>query len=262
MGLNSTSETALLHSKEPLGRDAFITKLQAIGATSYHDQHPFHLMMHAGELSASQLRAWVANRYYYQAMVPRKDACILQKAQDPHFRRVWRQRLIDQDGDRARHGGLHGWLRLAGAVGLEPNEVMSFRHVLPAVRFAVDAYLHFVQEHTLLEAVASSLTELFAPALHARRLGVFAEHYPWVDQSGLDYFAQRVEQSPVDSEFGLAYVVDHCATAQAQARALSALQTKCHILWSVLDAIHFAYVSPAWLPPGWPTQGVPHVHIQ
>jgi pyrroloquinoline-quinone synthase len=238
-------------SQEPWSRDEFTKRLRAVGEEGYHDKHPFHLLMHEGKLTREQLQMWVANRFYYQALIPKKDATILTKSDDPAFRRAWIHRIVDHDGTRANEGGIHKWLVLAEAAGLKREDVESFRFVLPAVRFAVDGYVYFVQNHTLLEAVASSLTELFAPSIHALRLPVFEQHYPWVDKKGLEYFRSRLIQAPRDVEFGLQYVLEHCTTRELQEKAIVALTTKCHILWSLLDALYYTYISPGWAPPLW-----------
>ena len=246
---NPSMDTA--GSQALLSAEAFTQRLRAVGEEGYHDKHPFHLLMHEGKLTQRQLQAWIENRFYYQAIIPKKDAAIMAKVDDPAVRRAWIQRIIDHDGTREGEGGIHKWLVLAEAAGLRREDVESFRFVLPGVRFAVDAYLTFVQSHSLLEAVASSLTELFAPTLMARRLPAFEEHYPWVDKPGLEYFRARLVQAPRDVEYGLDYVIAHCPTRELQERALAALTTKCHILWSLLDAVYFAHVSPGWLPPLW-----------
>ncbi len=235
-----------------LSREEFTERLRAVGEAGYHDKHPFQLLMHEGKLTKSQLQAWIANRFYYQAIIPKKDSVILSKSDDPAFRRAWIHRIVEHDGTRESEGGIHKWLVLAEAAGMSREEVESFRHVLPGVRFAVDGYLFFVQTHSLLESVASSLTELFAPTLHATRLPAFEQHYPWVDKKGLDYFRSRLVQAPRDVEFGLEYVLSHCTTGELQEKAIVALTTKCHILWSLLDALYFAYISPGWPPPLWP----------
>lgn len=238
-------------SPERLSVDEFTKRLRAVGEEGYHDKHPYHVLMHEGKLTRAQLQAWIANRFYYQALIPKKDATILAKADDPAFRREWIHRIVDHDGGREGEGGIHKWLVLAEAAGLKREDVEGFRFVLPGVRFAVDGYLFFVQTHSLLEAVASSLTELFAPKLHTVRLPVFAEHYPWVDKKGLEYFRSRLIQAPRDVEFGLQYVLEHCTTRELQDKVIAALTTKCHILWSLLDALYFAYISPGWPPPLW-----------
>lgn len=231
--------------------EEFTQRLRAVGEEGYHDKHPFHVLMHEGKLTKRQLQAWIENRFYYQAIIPKKDSAIMAKVDDPAVRRAWIQRIIDHDGTREGEGGIHKWLVLAEAAGLRREDVESFRFVLPGVHFAVDAYLTFVQSHALLEAVASSLTELFAPTLMSRRLPAFEEHYPWVQKEGLQYFRSRLIQAPRDVEYGLDYVLTHCTTPEQQERAVAVLTLKCHILWSLLDAVYFAYVSPGWLPPLW-----------
>jgi pyrroloquinoline-quinone synthase len=238
-------------SQEPWSAEEFTRRLRAVGEEGYHDKHPFHRLMHEGKLTRRQLQAWIENRFYYQAIIPKKDAIILAKADDPAFRRLWIQRILDHDGTGDDPGGIEKWLVLAEAAGLRREDVASFRFVLPGVRFAVDAYLSLVQSQPLAIAVASSLTELFAPTLMAQRLPAFEEHYPWVDRRGLEYFRSRLVQAPRDVEIGLDYVLRHCTTRELQEQAIAALRTKCHILWSLLDAVHFAYVSPGWLPPLW-----------
>lgn len=234
-----------------LSPEAFTARLREIGAQGYHDKHPFHVLMHAGDLTKRQLQAWIENRFYYQCMIPRKDAAIMARVNDPAMRRAWIQRILDHDGRGDDAGGIHKWLVLGEAAGLSRDDMVAFRHVLPGVRFAVDAYLAFVQTHSLMEAVASSLTELFAPTLMARRLPAFDTHYPWVEARGLEYFRARLEQAPRDVEYGLDYVISHCPTRADQERAMTALRTKCHILWSLLDAVHHAHVSPGLKPPFW-----------
>ena len=239
----------------PLSTDEFTRRLRAVGAAAYHDKHPFHQLMHQGKLTRRQVQAWIENRFYYQAMIPRKDAAIISKATDQNVRRAWIQRVIDQDGDGANEGGIHKWLKLAEAAGLNTNEVENFRYVLPAVRFAVDAYLNLVESRPLEEAIASSLTEMFAPAIMSERLPAFEQHYPWIEKEALEYFRTRLVQAPRDVEFGLRYTLEHCVTRRQQEKALEVLRIKCHILWSLLDAVHFAYVTPALLPPLFPADG-------
>jgi pyrroloquinoline-quinone synthase len=240
---------------DPLSSDEFTRRLRAVGAAAYHDKHPFHQLMHQGKLTRRQVQAWIENRFYYQAMIPRKDAAIISKATDQGVRRAWIQRVIDQDGGGENLGGIHKWLALAEAAGLNTNEVENFRYVLPAVRFAVDAYLNLVESRPLEEAIASSLTEMFAPAIMSERLPAFEQHYPWIKKDALEYFRSRLVQAPRDVEFGLRYTLEHCVTRRQQEKALEVLRIKCHILWSLLDAVHFAYVTPGLLPPLFPADG-------
>jgi pyrroloquinoline-quinone synthase len=179
--------------------------MRAIGRERYHDKHPFHLLMHEGKLSRGQLQAWALNRYYYQSIIPIKDAIILSRSNDPEFRRMWRKRIIDHDGNASHEGGIERWIRLAEATGLKRERVISCSEVLPAVRYAVDAYLRLVQSRSLLEAVASSLTELFSRELIALRIDALRKHYPWLSD-GLDYFNARLEQAPEDAAFAFNYV--------------------------------------------------------
>lgn len=210
-------------------------------ARSYHDQHPFHIRMNEGRLSRRQLRGWVANRFYYQENIPRKDAAILANCPDLEVRRRWVRRIVDHDGTTSGEGGIEAWLRLGEAVGLTREEVVDGRHLVPGVRFAVDAYVTFARTKPWVEAVASSLTELFAPDLMAERLAAFERYYTWIDPDGLAYFRARLHQAPRDSEHALEVVTRHCRSVEDQERAVAALSFKCDVLWSVMDAIDRAY---------------------
>ena len=227
----------------------FIARFHAIGEERYHHKHPFHLLMHEGNLTRGQLQAWALNRYYYQSRIPIKDATILARSEDAEFRRAWRKRIFDHDGDGTHPGGIEKWLRLVEATGLTREQALRGDGILPAVRYAVDAYLELVRSGTFLEAVASSLTELFSGKLIALRMDALRRYYPWLS-GGLDYFQGRLTQAPEDADFALAWVVKHARTREQQELALAALRAKCNILWAQLDAVYFAYVSPGWPPPG------------
>jgi pyrroloquinoline-quinone synthase len=217
--------------------EELVAALRAVGQERYHDRHPFHLRMHRGELSREELQRWVLNRYYYQTRIPIKDALLISKSADPAFRRAWLRRIVDHDGEREGEGGLAQWLRLAEGVGLDRAEVISLRRVLPAVRFACDAYVQLVRESSLVEAVASSLTEFFAPDLMSTRIAAWETHYPWVDRAMLEYFRTRVPRARRDSEEALAFVLAHADTRDVQERCVAALVRKCEILWALLDAV-------------------------
>lgn len=226
-----------------------VVRLKSIGSERYHHLHPFHRLMHEGKLNRGQLQAWALNRCYYQSRIPVKDAVILARSDDPEFRRVWRQRVIDHDGEDGRPGGIERWLRLVEATGLNREQAIHGEGVLPSVRYAVDSYVDLVRSKSLLEAVASSLTEMFAGSLIALRLEKLRQHYPWLE-NGLTYFEARVKQAPADAEFALDWVLKHARTFEEQELACNALRAKCDILWAQLDAIYFAYVQPGWPPPG------------
>jgi pyrroloquinoline-quinone synthase len=220
---------------------AFTEELRRLGMRRYHHEHPFHQAMKEGRLTREQLRGWVANRFHYQRHIPSKDAAILSNCPLREVRRVWAHRLGDQDGRSGEEGGLEAWLRLAEAVGLGREETQDARHVLPAVKFAVEAYVHFCQSEPWPIAVAASLTELFAPDLMKERLDAFERHYPWVGAAGLDYFRTRVTQAKKDSAEGLELVMEHCRTREFQERAVRALAFKCDLLWAMLDGVMLAY---------------------
>jgi pyrroloquinoline-quinone synthase len=219
----------------------FVERLRTEGARRYHDHHPFHVAMHAGTLTREQLQAWVRNRFYYQSRIPIKDALILAKSEDPEFRRRWIRRIHDHDGSQPGEGGLALWLRLASGVGLDPDEVASLRDVLPGVRFACDGYLQLVRERSLLEAVASSLTEFFAPDLMSRRIAAWEKHYPWVQPELLAYFRARVPRAKTDSEEAIEFVVANAASRHQQQLCVDALIRKTEILWALLDCVTVAY---------------------
>ncbi|MGL4309134.1 MAG: pyrroloquinoline-quinone synthase PqqC [Paracoccaceae bacterium] len=233
-----------------LSRDVFEARLRQIGVDRYHDKHPFHKLLHSGGCTPDQVRAWVVNRYYYQSRIPMKDAAFMSRVEDPALRRAWRSRIEDHDGAEGREGGIARWLRLAEAVGLNPDYVASARGVLPATRFAVDAYVRFVREQPLLAAVASSLTELFAPAIHEQRIAGLLEHYDFATPETISYFRHRLKEAPKDVAFGLAWVLDHAQTAEQQDMAAAALTFKTDVLWAQLDALYSAYVAPGRIPPG------------
>jgi pyrroloquinoline-quinone synthase len=217
--------------------DLFVERLRAESTGRYHDQHPFHLRMHEGGLSQAEVQLWVRNRYYYQSRIPIKDALILAKSEDPGFRRVWLRRISDHDGTVEGEGGLALWQRLGEALSIDRQELVSYSGVLPGVRFACDAYVSLVQGGTLVEAVASSLTEVLAPDLMQRRIQAFERHYPWIPSHALDYFRSRVPRARSDGEFGLAFVVEHARSRADQDRCVRALVTKTEILWHLLDAV-------------------------
>lgn len=235
--------------KKVLSPDELRAALWAVGEERYHHKHPFHLLMHEGRLGRGQLKAWALNRYYYQSMIPIKDSIIVSRGLDPAFRRAWRKRVVDHDGDATSEGGIERWLKLAEATGLKTDQVRAGAGILPATRFAVNEYLNIVRNRSLLEAVASSLTELFSRDLISLRMEKLRQHYPWLAR-GLDYFEARLTQAPEDAKFAVNYVCENAKTRAEQELALQALRDKCDILWAQLDALYFAYVQPGWPPPG------------
>ncbi len=225
---------------EPWPKDVFEQRIRDVLAQRYHHLHPFNQRMHEGTLSREQLRGWVANRFYYQQVIPVKDAFLLTKL-PWEYRREWIQRIIDHDGTRPGEGGLEAWLRLGEAVGLSRAELLELRYVVPAAQFACDAYVTFVRDHSWVEGVASSLTELSAPSIMAVRISAFEEHYSWVKPEGLEYFRSRLTQGPRDASRALPIVLEHARTQEAQRRAVHALGVKCDILGAFLDAVAAAF---------------------
>ena len=224
--------------------------LRAIGAERYHNLHPFHRLLHDGKLDRRQVQAWALNRYYYQASIPIKDATLLARLPTAELRREWRRRLVDHDGDAPGTGGVARWMKLAEGVGLDRHYVESGAGILPATRFAVDAYVAFVRDRSILEAVASSLTEMFSPGIIAERVSGMLKNYDFITEETLAYFTPRLTQAPRDSDFALEYVQKNAKTPAEQQAVLAALRFKCDVLWAQLDALHHAYVQPATPPPG------------
>ena len=223
--------------------------LRAVGAARYHNLHRFHRRLHSGQCERAEVQAWALNRYFYQSMIPVKDATVLTRMEDAATRREWRKRIEDHDGLRAGDGGIERWLRLTDSLGFSRRYVASTQGILPATRFAVEAYVHFCRERSLLEAVASSLTELFSPQIIADRVSGMLAHYAYVSPETLAYFTARPEQARRDSDFALAYVKTHALTRADQTSVIRALEFKCDVLWVQLDALWSAYVDKA-LPPG------------
>jgi pyrroloquinoline-quinone synthase len=230
--------------RDPLPAEAFIDWLTREGRFRYHDHHPFHRLMHQGTLTQFQLQQWVLNRYYYQTRIPIKDALILSKSEDPNFRRMWIRRIHDHDGVQENEGGLASWLELARGVGLDMEEVRSCVAVLPGVRLACDGYVTFVRDSSLVEAVASSLTELFAPSLMSRRIQAWGRHYPWIKAEALNYFQRRIARASLDSKQAIEFVVTHATTYEVQELCVRALVKKTEILWQLLDCLYATYVAP------------------
>jgi pyrroloquinoline-quinone synthase len=220
----------------------FIARLRAVGSQSYHDKHPFHVLMNAGKLDRRQLQGWVANRFYYQTQIPIKDALILSNCPERDLRREWIHRILDHDGTKNEPGGIEKWLQLGQSVGLKRAEMLAHERLLPGVRYAVDAYVNFCRAQPWIIAMASSLTELFAPALMSQRIAAFEKHYPWVKKAGLQYFRRRLTQAPRDTGFTLRLVVERCQSRELQEQAVAALKFKCELLWAMLESIHLAYV--------------------
>ena len=240
----TVSDEAPLDSAEALE-----AQLRHIGATRYHSLHPFHRLLHGGKLNKGQVQAWALNRYYYQCSIPVKDATVMSRFYDRELRLEWRHRIEDHDGEIGGEGGIDRWLKLTDGLGLDRKMVESTQMILPATRFAVDAYVHFVRDKSPLEAIASSLTELFAPAIHEERIVGMLEHYDFINPSIMTYFQRRLDQAPRDARFALAYVREHARTPEERAAVCNALIFKTNVLWVQLDALYHAYVE-GHVPPG------------
>ena len=228
----------------------FEAAFRAIGAARYHNLHPFHKLLHAGKLDRRQVQAWALNRYIYQSRIPIKDAIIVSRLPTPELRATWRVRIEDHDGTDGTDGGIARWLRLTDGLDLPRADVLSERLALPGTIFAADAYVHFTRERTVLEAVASSLTEMFAPTIIAERVQGMLAGYDFISKETLAYFGQRMTQAPRDADFALRYCTAHALTREEQDLCLKALEFKCSVLWSMLDVLYYAYVSPGHVPPG------------
>ncbi|HLN09280.1 MAG TPA: pyrroloquinoline-quinone synthase PqqC [Xanthobacteraceae bacterium] len=225
-------------------------RLRKIGDERYHNLHPFHKMLHGGKMDFGQVQAWALNRYCYQAAIPRKDAALMARLKDRELRREWIHRIHDHDGFGADAGGIERWFKLTDGLKLDRAYVASQAGALPATRFACEAYVRFVYERSNLEAIASSLTELFAPAIHAERIAGMLENYDFISDELVAYFRKRLDQAPRDCRFALAYVLEHARTPEQQQAVLNALTFKTEVLWAQLDALYLAYVDPGFIPPG------------
>jgi pyrroloquinoline-quinone synthase len=245
--MSSNDRIRITHLLSPAELEA---ALRQIGADRYHNQHPFHTLLHAGKLNRGQLQAWALNRFYYQSRIPMKDAALMSRTSDPDLRREWIRRISDHDGSGPDTGGIERWLRLTSGLGLDAEYVLSETGILAATKFAVDAYVRYVRDQSLLQAVASSLTELFATALIQQRVAAMLANYAYVDKKILSYFDARLTQAPQDSSFALAWCQQHATTMAQQQDVLDALYFKTDVLWAQLDALYYAYVSPGHIPPG------------
>jgi pyrroloquinoline-quinone synthase len=227
----------------------FEAAIRAVGAERYHDKHPFHHMLHGGKLTKSQVQAWALNRFCYQSAVPRKDAALISRLYDRELRREWAHRLLDHDGYGDEEGGIERWLVLTDGLGLDRDYVISMKGALPATKFAVESYVTFVREQPITVAVASSLTELFAPKIHKERISGMLENYDFIDDKVMAYFKRRLMQAPRDADFALDYVLKNAKTREEQEACVDAVRFKCNVLWVQLDALQHAYVE-GHIPPG------------
>lgn len=233
-----------------LSPDELEHRLRKIGEERYHNLHPFHKMLHGGKLNFGQVQAWALNRYVYQAAIPRKDAALMARLEDRELRREWIHRIHDHDGQDSDSGGIERWLKLTDGLKLDRAYVVSQAGALPTTKFAVEAYVRFVYERPTLEAIASSLTELFAPAIHAERIAGMLQNYSFISDDLVAYFRKRLDQAPRDSVFALNFVRENARTPEQQRAVLKALEFKTEVLWAQLDALHYAYVEPGLVPPG------------
>jgi pyrroloquinoline-quinone synthase len=242
--------TGAVASTDLLSPEALEAAIRAVGAERYHDKHAFHRLLHGGKLNKGQVQAWALNRYCYQEAVPRKDAALMSRTHDRELRREWIHRIHDHDGLADEPGGIERWLVLTDGLGLDRAYVTSMEGALPATRHAVESYVRFVREQPLVVAVASSLTELFAPSIHRERIAGMLENYDFIGDDVMAYFKRRLSQAPRDADFALAYVKAHARTRAEQEACVDAVRFKCNVLWAQLDALHHAYVAPGLIPPG------------
>ena len=234
----------------PLDRQEFINALVELGKKRYHSLHPFHKLLHTGKLNFSQVQAWALNRFYYQWSIPRKDLTLMARINDVKLRLEWRSRVIDHEGDIDGSGGISRYLQLCERLNLDLDYVKSCEGLLPATKFAVDAYVSFVEDRSLLEGIASSLTEIYAPAIHKERIVGLSKHYDWADDYALAYFKKRIGQARKDVEFGREWVIKNAKSRSDQEAVLNAVKFKTQVLWAQLDALYYAYVDPGNIPPG------------
>ena len=237
-------------NKKTMNKEEFICALTELGKQRYHSLHPFHKLLHSGKLSFQQVQAWALNRFYYQWSIPRKDLTLMARIDDVDLRLEWRSRVIDHEGDIDGKGGIQRYLQLCEKLNLDLDYVKSCQGLLPATKFAVDAYVNFVEEKSLLEAIASSLTEIYAPAIHQERITGLSKHYDWADDYALAYFKKRIGQARKDVEFGKEWVITNANSREDQESVLAAVRFKTEVLWAQLDGLYYAYVDPGFIPPG------------
>ena len=228
-------------TKQPWSRKEFEKKIRA-KEKYYHINHEFHILMNSGKLDKPAIQGWVANRFYYQVAIPVKDAAIMSNCWDREVRRQWIQRIIDHDGTAGDEGGIEAWLLLGEAVGLKRKDLWSHKYLLPGVKFAIDAYVNFAKQQPWEVAASSSLTELFAPKIHQKRLDKWPEYYPWIDEKGYSYFRKRLKEARRDVQHGLDVTLDYYKTREEQERMLNVLQFKLDVLWTMLDCMWMAYI--------------------
>lgn len=235
---------------EVMAPEPFADAMQQVGRERYHSLHPFHALLHGGKLTFAQCQAWALNRYYYQASIPRKDLTLMARLPGLELRNAWRSRVLDHDGHEVEDGGIARYLQLTDALKLDRDYVISTDGIMPATRFAVDAYVDFVATRSQLEMIASSLTELFAPKIHQERIAGLSKHYDWADDRALAYFKKRISQARKDVAFGQSYVIENARTRADQEAVLNAIRFKTDVLWAQLDALYYGYVEPGFIPPG------------
>ena len=248
--------TVTMELNKLMSREEFEKVLRGVGKTQYHNLHPFHKLLHGGKLNKGQVQAWALNRYYYQCNIPIKDCALMSRMKDPKLRRIWRKRVFDHDGRDVKDtggkdtGGIERWFILTDALGLDRDYVKSTEGILPITRFAVDAYIDFVNEKSVLEGVTSSLSELFAPDIHRERIALMMKNYKFTNEKNMSYFVKRLGQAPIDIEQVLSYALDKAKTREEQENVYNALVFKMQMLWAMLDALHYSYCEPGLIPPG------------
>ena len=243
--------TITINKNSLMTKDLFEDRILNIGQEQYHNLHPFHKLLHGGKLNKGQVQAWALNRYYYQCNIPIKDCALMSRMRDPKLRRIWRKRILDHDGrDDKDTGGIERWLLLTDSLGLDRDYVKSTEGILPITRFAVDAYVTFVNEKSVLEGVTSSLSELFAPDIHRERIALMMKNYKFTNEKNMSYFVKRLGQAPIDIEQVLSYALDNAKTREEQENVYNALVFKMQMLWAMLDGLHYSYCEPGLIPPG------------
>ena len=243
--------TLAINKNSLMTKNLFEDRILNIGREQYHNLHPFHKLLHGGKLNKGQVQAWALNRYYYQCNIPIKDCALMSRMRDPELRRIWRKRILDHDGrDDKDTGGIERWLLLTDSLGLDRDYVKSTEGILPITRFAVDAYITFVNEKSVLEGVTSSLSELFAPDIHRERIALMTKNYKFTNEKNMSYFVKRLGQAPIDIEQVLSYALDNAKTREEQENVYNALVFKMQMLWAMLDGLHYSYCEPGLIPPG------------
>lgn len=201
----------------------------------YHINHPVDQYIMEGKATKEFIQSWVANRFYYQTIIPMKDATIISKCTDQKVRQEWVKNILDHD---LPNGGIDNWILLAEKVGINKQDLINFKHVLPGVKFACNEYINFVKSADWKLAIASCLTVVYADEIHTARINNWPNHYEWLDKDAYSYFRNRQNEAKHEKDVALNYVLEWFTKAEDQVKVLETIKLKQDILWSILDNLY------------------------